>query len=147
MLSAFPEAMPLNGVIGGALIGLAAAIMLLGAGRITGISGLLVRTLGLGRSSAPWTTAVSFIVSLLVGAAIVQLTTGSIQSDYPGSSLQLIFGGLLVGFGARLGSGCTSGHGVCGMSRMSSRSLTATPIFIGSGVITVTLMNLAGLGQ
>lgn len=147
MLSAFPEAMPVNGLIGGALIGLASAIMLLGAGRITGISGLLVRTLGLGRSSAPWATAVSFIVSLFAGAAIVQIATGGIQATYPSSSLQLIFGGLLVGFGARLGSGCTSGHGVCGMSRMSARSLTATPIFIGSGVITVTLMNLMGFNQ
>ena len=142
----FEDAMPVQGLIGGIMIGIASAIMLLGAGRIAGVSGLLARTAGLGPSGAPWQFAASFIGSLLLGSWIVQLASTDIVSRYP-STAWLIAGGLFVGFGTRLGSGCTSGHGVCGMSRLSKRSLIATPIFIVSGMITVAVMNFVGVGQ
>lgn len=142
-LSAFPDAMPISGLIGGLMIGLASAIFLLGSGRIAGISGLFARATGLSGGETPWKIAAIFVISLLFGAMIVQYLTGPIISKYPAYPL-LIAGGLFVGFGTRLGSGCTSGHGVCGMSRFSTRSLVATPIFIGSGMATVVLMNILG---
>ncbi len=142
----FPDAMPLEGLVGGIMIGIASAIMLLGAGRIAGISGLLTRTAGMGSGGTPRKVAASFIVSLLVGALVVQLLSTGVVSRYPGAA-SLVVGGLLVGFGTRLGSGCTSGHGVCGMSRLSRRSLIATPVFIISGMITVAVMNFMGIGQ
>lgn len=141
----FPDAVPIQGFIGGIMIGSAAAIMLLGAGRIAGISGLVARATGSGSTETPWKFAAIFIVSLLGGAWIIQLISTEIVVRYP-SATMLIAGGLLVGFGTRLGSGCTSGHGVCGMSRLSKRSLIATPIFIGSGIATVALISFMGIG-
>ncbi len=141
------NAMPIQGFIGGIMIGIASAILLIGVGRIAGISGLFGRASGLTRTDTPWKVAAGFIVSLLVGAWIVQVASNEgVVTRYP-SEVLLVAGGLLVGFGTRLGSGCTSGHGVCGMSRLSRRSLIATPIFIGSGTLTVALMNFAGIGQ
>jgi uncharacterized protein len=136
----FPEySMPLSGALGGLLIGLASALMLLGLGRIAGVSGLAARTLGLG-GGAPWLIAAAFIVGLPVGAALVGSIAGAPEVTFPASTLPLIAGGVLVGFGTRLGSGCTSGHGVCGLSRLSPRSLVATVTFMASGVATVWLM-------
>ena len=142
----FPEAMPMQGFIGGIMIGIASTIMLLGAGRIAGISGLLARAAGMSPMGSPWKFALIFIASLLIGAWITQFLTTDIVARYPSPAL-LIIGGLFVGFGTRLGSGCTSGHGVCGVSRFSRRSLVATPIFIGSGMLTVALMNFVGVVQ
>lgn len=76
---------------------------------------------------------------------MVSLATGGVETRFPPTVIPMILGGLLVGFGTRLGSGCTSGHGVCGMSRLSRRSLTATAIFMASGFITVALMRFGGL--
>ncbi|WP_109354692.1 YeeE/YedE family protein [Sphingorhabdus sp. EL138] len=145
MLAAFPHAMPVEGLIGGLMIGAAAALMLLGLGRIAGVSGLAARATAIADSGAPRSIAIAFVIGLPLGAFLVSLATGGVVTRFPPSVVPMIVGGLLVGFGTRLGSGCTSGHGVCGMSRLSRRSLTATAIFMASGFATVGLMRLGGL--
>jgi uncharacterized membrane protein YedE/YeeE len=146
MWSAFPDAIPLQGALGGVLIGLAAAIMLLGAGRIAGVSGLAARAMSLTIGDAPAAFAFAFILGLPLGALLFQSGIGPIAARYPHSPYLLIAGGLLVGFGTRLGSGCTSGHGVCGMARLSRRSLVATVTFMASGIATVAAANALGWG-
>ena len=143
-LDAFPDAMPVEGLIGGLMIGLSAAIFLLGSGRIVGVSGMAARAFMLAKSGTPLSAAVLFILSLPLGAFLLQLLHGPIESNFVQSTTLLIVGGLLVGIGARVGSGCTSGHGVCGTSRLSPRSLVATATFIATGVATVTAMNAGG---
>ncbi len=123
------------------MIGVAAALMLLGNGRIAGVSGLAARATGLATSGAPTGVAIAFILGLPLGAMILTALAGPIVTRFPSSSLILIVGGLVVGFGTRLGSGCTSGHGVCGISRLSPRSLAATAIFMTAGIATVAIMN------
>lgn len=142
-----PEyAMPANGFAGGLMIGVAGAIMLLGLGRIAGVSGLAARATGIAPGGAPWPVAVAFVFGLPVGAALVAAITGGVATHFPPSLPMLIVGGLVVGFGTRLGSGCTSGHGVCGMSRLSPRSLVATGTFMAAGFATVATANAAGFG-
>ena len=143
----FPNVMPLQGLIGGLMIGAAAAIMLLGLGRIAGVSGLVARATGIATDGAPWPMSVAFVVGLPLGAALVVRTYGPVTAHFSQGIAALIVGGLLVGLGTRLGSGCTSGHGVCGMSRLSPRSLIATATFMVAGFATVAAMNAAGLGQ
>jgi len=139
-LPGFPDAAPLAGLAGGVLIGLAAAIMLLGIGRIAGISGIAARAAGLSQSSMPRTSAWAFIVGLPVGAMIVGISQGGLEASFA-SPILLVIAGLLVGFGTKIGSGCTSGHGVCGMSRFSGRSIVATITFMAAGFVTVAVMN------
>ena len=145
MIPAFPNAMPVEGFIGGLLIGLAAAVMLLGLGRIAGVSGLAARATGIADTGAPRNVAIAFIVGLPLGAFLIARTIGAVQVSFPASIWPLIIGGLLVGYGTRLGSGCTSGHGVCGLSRLSPRSMVATGIFMASGFVTVGLLRAGGL--
>ncbi|MDQ4418972.1 YeeE/YedE thiosulfate transporter family protein [Sphingobium sp. DEHP117] len=145
MIPVFPHAMPVEGFVGGLMIGLAAAIMLLGLGRIAGVSGMAARATGLADTGAPRVVAGAFILGLPLGALIVSLFTGGVVTRFPDSPLPLIIGGLLVGFGTRLGSGCTSGHGVCGMSRLSRRSIFATAVFMGAGFATVVAMRAGGV--
>jgi uncharacterized protein len=145
MLAYFPHAMPLEGLLGGLMIGTAAALMLLGLGRIAGVSGLAARALGIADGGAPRSIAAAFVVGLPLGAFLLSALTGGVITRFPSSSLPLIIGGLLVGYGTRLGSGCTSGHGVCGMSRLSPRSLIATMIFMASGFVAVAVMRFGGL--
>lgn len=145
MLTAFPQAMPVNGLIGGLMIGCAAALMLFGLGRIAGVSGLLARSVGIADGGPPWRVAVAFVIGLPLGAMVVQMSGHPVVTHFPGL-VTLIIGGLIVGFGTRMGSGCTSGHGVCGMSRLSPRSLAATATFMALGFITVGLMRAFGLG-
>lgn len=145
MLSAFPYAMPIEGLFGGLMIGLAAALMLLGLGRIAGVSGMAARATGIADSGAPRSIAIAFVLGLPLGAFVMAQLNSSVETHFPASAIPLILGGLLVGFGTRLGSGCTSGHGVCGMSRLSPRSLIATAIFMASGFVTVALMRSGGL--
>ncbi|HPV66974.1 MAG TPA: YeeE/YedE thiosulfate transporter family protein [Sphingorhabdus lacus] len=145
MISAFPHAMPVEGFMGGVLIGLAAATMLLGLGRIAGVSGMAARATGIADSGAPRNIAIAFVIGLPLGAFLVARLFGEVQVSFPTSLLPLIAGGLLVGFGTRLGSGCTSGHGVCGLSRLSPRSMVATALFIASGFVTVAAMRFGGL--
>jgi uncharacterized membrane protein YedE/YeeE len=145
MIPAFPNAMPVEGFIGGLLIGLAAAVMLLGLGRIAGVSGLAARATGIADTGAPRNVAIAFIVGLPLGAFLIARTIGAVQVSFPASIWPLIIGGLLVGYGTRLGSGCTSGHGVCGLSRLSPRSMVATGMFMASGFVTVGLLRAGGL--
>jgi uncharacterized protein len=145
MISAFPHAMPVEGFMGGVLIGLAAATMLLGLGRIAGVSGMAARATGIADSGAPRNIAIAFVIGLPLGAYLVARLFGEVQVSFPTSLLPLIAGGLLVGFGTRLGSGCTSGHGVCGLSRLSPRSMVATALFMASGFVTVAAMRFGGV--
>lgn len=129
------EFTPLSGLIGGVLIGLASVIMLLGAGRITGISGIFGGLLSPTRGDTAWRGA--FIVGLIAGGLLWPMLTGNaltidLQSTWP----VMLVAGLLVGFGTRLGSGCTSGHGVCGIGRLSPRSFVAVAVFMLSAIIT-----------
>lgn len=144
MLPGFPDAMPLQGLAGGLMIGLSAAIMLLALGRIAGVSGLAARATGLAGGGAPRSMAIAFIIGLPLGALMVSVAIGGVPTTFPDSPWPLLIGGLLVGFGTRLGSGCTSGHGVCGMSRLSPRSLFATAMFMASGFVTVGLLRMGG---
>ena len=145
MITAFPHAMPVEGFMGGVLIGLAAATMLLGLGRIAGVSGMAARATGIADTGAPRNIAIAFVIGLPLGAYLVARLAGGVQVSFPTSLLPLIAGGLLVGFGTRLGSGCTSGHGVCGLSRLSPRSMVATALFMASGFVTVAAMRFGGL--
>jgi uncharacterized protein len=126
-------------VLGGSLIGLSASLMLALNGRVLGVSGLAAGLVARGTSDRLLRAV--FIAGMLLGGVGIGLAApaalpGALTSDY----LLLITAGLLVGFGTRLGSGCTSGHGVCGMARLSIRSLIATPIFMITAMATVYLM-------
>lgn len=144
IIPGFPDAAPLAGLAGGVLIGLAAAVMLLGAGRIAGVSGIAARAFAIGDGSMPRSAAFAFLIGLPLGALIVALVTGAPTPQFA-SPLVLATAGLIVGVGTRLGSGCTSGHGVCGMSRLSQRSLVATATFMATGFATVAAMNAMGI--
>ena len=128
-----------GGLTGGTLIGLAAALLLLVNGRIAGISGILG---GLITANSPserlWRGA--FIIGLVCGAAIYSWLHGGLPLQLQAGNSLLLLAGLLVGFGTRLGSGCTSGHGVCGLAHRSPRSLVATATFIACGMLTVYVM-------
>ena len=140
----FPAySMPLQGLIGGLMIGCAAAIMLIGAGRVAGVSGMAARAIGFG-GGAPRALAIAFVVGLPIGAALVAATAGPVVSRFPMGLATLALAGLIVGIGTRLGSGCTSGHGVCGMSRLSKRSIVATLTFMATGFATVAIVNAMG---
>lgn len=125
-------------LIGGALIGIAAGAFLILNGRIAGISGVLGGLLVPTPGDSKW--RIAFVAGLIAGGVGLALVHPSAFPDaIHSSNAQLIAAGLLVGFGTRLGSGCTSGHGVCGMARLSPRSLVATGTFIAAGAITVVL--------
>jgi uncharacterized membrane protein YedE/YeeE len=144
MLPGFPDAAPLPGLIGGVLIGISAALMLLGAGRIAGVSGIAARATGLADSSLPKISAWLFLLGLPAGALIVTTVNGEVDASFA-SPMWLVIAGLIVGVGTRMGSGCTSGHGVCGMSRFSQRSIVATLTFMATGIATVAVMNALGV--
>ncbi|GAN76664.1 YeeE/YedE family protein [Acidisphaera rubrifaciens] len=139
------RAAPLSGLAGGLMIGLASALMLLGAGRVAGVSGFAARAVGVGISSTPRMVAGAFVLGLPLGALLLALLHGPVAQRFPASPLVLIAGGLLVGFGTRLGAGCTSGHGVCGLSRLSPRSMVATLTFMAMGMLTVGVLRALGL--
>ena len=125
MIEAFPNALPLQGLLGGLLIGLASAMMLLGAGRIAGVSGITARATRLSGGDMSMTSAWGFLVGLPLGAAIIAISTDWRPAEFASWPVMIV-AGLIVGIGTRMGSGCTSGHGVCGVSRFSQRSLVAT---------------------
>jgi uncharacterized membrane protein YedE/YeeE len=128
---------PVFAIAGGLLIGLAAALFLLLTGRIAGISGLTAIATRIGSGGTPWTQAASFMIGLPVGAWVVTNLVRAPEVAVTSSIPLLVVAGLLVGFGTRLANGCTSGHGVCGVARLSPRSLIATATFMGSGALTV----------
>ena len=128
---------------GGAIIGLAVSLMLLLNGRVTGISGIVGAALKPG--TIDWKWRVFFVLGLISGGAIVRWTDVSrgVNSFVDLSEVGVVptaIAGVIVGFGTLMGSGCTSGHGVCGISRMSPRSLVATVAFLAAGILTVTLL-------
>ena len=134
------ELNPLWPLAGGLLIGLAAALYLLGAGRIAGISGLAASTVGLangGRWTPLRSQAGGFVLGILLGTATAMALIREPEIIVTTSPLLLMLGGLLVGFGTRLGSGCTSGHGVAGLARLSPRSIAATALFMVVAGLTV----------
>ena len=132
------EFTPVSAAAGGLLIGAASALLLLAIGRLAGIVGIVAGTLQAARGDLGWRLA--FLAGLvlapllyaLAGAALPEVTVAT-------SPVLLAVAGLLVGFGTRLGGGCTSGHGVCGMARLSRRSLTATAVFMLTAAVTVFL--------
>lgn len=130
---------------GGLLIGLSAAMLLLLNGRIAGISGLMGGFLaGLARPGERWRAEAAFLIGLVLGPPLFALLAGHwpvmrIAAGWP----VLAVAGLLVGFGTRLGSGCTSGHGVCGLARLSPRSIVAVLVFLATGMLTVALVRVA----
>lgn len=126
---------PYSALAGGVLIGIASAMLLLLNGRIAGISGIVGGILRPQPGEVSWRAA--FIVGLLAGPVLYQLATGAtIAYEITTSIPLLIAAGLLVGYGTRLGSGCTSGHGVCGMGRLSRRGIVATLVFMAVAVVT-----------
>jgi uncharacterized membrane protein YedE/YeeE len=132
------EANVVGGIIGGGLIGLASLMLLALNGRIAGVSGIVGGILT-GSAGDRWWRA-AFVVGLIAGAEVYALAPrGGLPLHMQAQGLGLIAAGLLVGIGTRIGSGCTSGHGVCGLARLSSRSLVATLTFIIVAVITVFL--------
>jgi len=147
MSNLFANSLPLHGLIGGLMVGVASAIMLLGLGRIAGVSGLVAHAAGIAGEGTPRPLSIAFVIGLPLGAALTALLSGPVETRFHQGTVTLIIGGLLVGFGTRLGSGCTSGHGVCGVSRLSPRSLIATATFMVAGFATVAVMNAMGLGR
>lgn len=128
---------PVSGLIGGALIGLASALLMLSTGRLAGISGILGGVLTASRDRA-WRLA--FIAGLIAAALIGPLLGTSGPARLSSSNLALYaIAGLLVGFGTRMSKGCTSGHGVCGFARFSARSIVATLVFMATAIVTVAL--------
>jgi uncharacterized membrane protein YedE/YeeE len=128
---------PIYPILGGLLIGTAAGLLLLLSGRIAGVSGMAASAMRIADQGTPWAQAAAFVVGLPLGtwlvAGAVREPAILISSSVP----LLIAAGLLVGFGTRLGNGCTSGHGVCGMARLSPRSVAATAAFMAAGFATV----------
>jgi len=137
-MSTVTEFTPLASTIGGLLIGTSAALLLVFNGRIAGISGIVGSTLGTQDEDRGWRLA--FLAGLLLtGLVAYRVTPEAFGTGSPLSTPLLVVAGLAVGFGTRLGGGCTSGHGVCGMSRLSGRSLAATMIFMAVAALTVLL--------
>jgi len=130
---------PLTALAGGLLIGLAAAVLLLFSGRIAGISGMVARAVGIADSGTPRLQALAFVVGLPIGAWLVSASLRQPEVIVTSSIPILVTAGVLVGFGTRMGNGCTSGHGVCGVSRLSPRSLAATVTFMLAGFAIVAL--------
>ncbi len=128
------------GLAGGFLIGTASAILLLGNGRIAGVSGILGGVLARISEMRGAGEGLAFIAGLIGLPALYALTMGAPAITVTSSAFLLVTGGLLVGFGTRLGSGCTSGHGICGLSRLSPRSLVATGVFMGTAAAVVFLL-------
>jgi uncharacterized protein len=131
---------PIASLAGGILIGLSASAMLLFDGQIAGISGIFAGILRPAKSDSTW--KICFVTGLVCGGLILRFAMPSVfDFGIIRSFPTLIVAGLLVGFGTRLGNGCASGHGVCGMGRFSLRSSVATAIFVTSGAITVFVVD------
>lgn len=129
---------PLTSAIGGALIGVSAVVLMLFSGRIAGITGIVRRVLPPYDQPRATLEAAAFIAGLIAAPLLWHLITGTAASQTVSANFPLLaLAGLLTGFGAAWGNGCTSGHGVCGLSRFSLRSLAATLTFMTAGIATV----------
>src|ERR1700741_2947942 len=133
---------PVSALVGGALIGLAAVLLMLLNGRIAGVSGILGEALT--GEDRGWRLGV--LVGLIAAPLVLRAVGQSVPTPWMPSSFAIVIAaGLLVGFGTRLGGGCPSGHGVCGIARLSPRSVTATMVFMATAMIVVAIMR-HGLG-
>ncbi|WP_106752793.1 YeeE/YedE family protein [Pannonibacter carbonis] len=134
------EFTPILSLAGGALIGLAAVALMATHGRIAGITGILGAFLP-GSGDTDWGWRIAFLAGMIAAPVAMMVVTGTMpQIEVPVSTTALVIGGFLVGIGATYGSGCTSGHGVCGISRLSPRSIVATLSFMATGGVTVFLV-------
>ncbi|RIK92572.1 MAG: YeeE/YedE family protein [Proteobacteria bacterium] len=129
---------PLPALIGGVLIGLAAVLLLYLNGRVAGVSGIMAGVMRMGGAERWWRFA--FVAGLVLGGGLYLALGGNPVITIEAASAYIIPAGLLVGFGTRLGNGCTSGHGVCGVARLSARSLIATAAFMATAIITVFIV-------
>lgn len=131
----------MNAFSGGIMIGFATVLMFLFLGRITGISGIVGGVVKPEKGQVGW--RLIFILSLMVGGALYPMLWGrDLPVELNGSWELYVIAGLIVGFGTRTGSGCTSGHGICGLSRFSPRSMVATITFIVTAVVTHTIFSM-----
>ena len=128
---------PISAIMGGLLIGTGAMLTLWTNGRIAGISGILSGAMFPKQQGTLW--RLLFIAGLLLGGAVYAIASEGLEVITQASPLMTVIAGLLVGFGTRMGSGCTSGHGICGIARFSQRSFVATGTFMLAGFITVYL--------
>lgn len=134
---------PVSSTVGGLMIGLSAVLLMLGQGRVAGISGIVSRLLPPARD-AGWRLA--FVLGLLLAAPLFRLASGAWpEQTVPADAMLMAAAGLLVGFGSVIGNGCTSGHGVCGLARLSVRSMAATGTFLLTAMLTVFVVR-HGLG-
>lgn len=130
---------PFTALTGGALIGVAVSLFLLFTGRVTGISGIVGGLLTPRPGDVLWRAL--FVAGLVTGGIAASfIMPDQVAFDVPRSSTAIVVAGLLVGFGTRLGNGCTSGHGVCGISRLSTRSIVSTLTFMATGMITAVIV-------
>lgn len=130
---------PISAAIGGGLIGLAVALLMLLNGRIAGISGIAGGALAFRRDEFPW--QIAFLVGLVAAPLLMHVAGYSLPNPVmPASWAVIVVGGLLTGFGTQWSGGCTSGHGLCGMARLSPRSIVATGIFMVTAIIVVFLV-------
>lgn len=136
---------PLPALLGGVLIGLAAALLHGGLGRVAGITGIVAGLFNPAAEEVRW--RVPFLAGLVAGGVLLLAVAPGVFGAAPRSLPTLALAGLLVGYGARLGGGCTSGHGVCGNSRLAPRSLVATGVFMATGMATVFVVNRLFGGQ
>jgi uncharacterized membrane protein YedE/YeeE len=132
---------PMSALMGGVFLGIASAVLFLGSGRILGISGILKGLVSPNANGTAW--RMRFLLGLLLAPPVAKLffspewlSSPKIEASFP----TIVLAGVLVGLGTRLGSGCTSGHGICGLGRLSARSLVATLCFMGSGFATVFVL-------
>lgn len=122
---------------GGLLIGLGAVLLMLGLGRILGATGIMSGLI-FAENGAEFSWRAMMVVGMVLAPGVIFAITGQMpELSVPVSPWMIVIGGVIVGFGASLGSGCTSGHGVCGLSRLSVRSIVAVPVFMGTAAITV----------
>jgi uncharacterized membrane protein YedE/YeeE len=129
---------PVSATIGGGLIGLSAVLLMLSTGRIAGVSGIFDGLINPQTGDRAWRAA--FLAGLIAAPATAMLVGYAVpMPQMPASYVTIVVGGLLVGFGARLGSGCTSGHGICGIARLSPRSIAATGVFMVAAIVVVAL--------
>jgi uncharacterized membrane protein YedE/YeeE len=129
---------PISAAIGGALIGLSAVLLMLFTGRIAGVSGIFDGLINPQTSDRAWRAA--FVAGLITAPLTAMLVGYAVPTpQMPGSYVTTVVSGLLVGFGSRLGSGCTSGHGICGVARLSPRSIAATGVFMVAAIVVVAL--------
>ena len=138
---------PFSALLGGVLIGLSATLLLMFNGRIAGVSGILSGIFIQPAGDRLW--RLMFVLGMVLSGLVYQLFKPGAFAEYESLPLALLItGAFLVGFGTRMGGGCTSGHGVCGIGRVSPRSITATFVFMGAGFVTVYILrHVVGVGS